>query len=219
MRVGASIMQNLMNPKSFPSVPRGLREIQFHGEGKTKTMDCFGQKCKTASLFQHFAENTSLPTAQLGPEQNIFLFMHLTLPCVCRLARLSLMHLFVGEGRKNTCISLSQLNCSEALPSRTGQMWGRDLQKTTPSLSPHSSLHINLCLSRRLQSSSESHSFLSAAKGIEEGRDDDEEERGKKTKSGAAALCVVRCRSGATCVVHHALTYRQAMRWHRAIQT
>lgn len=93
-------MQNLMNPKSFPCVPRGLREIQFHREGKTKTKDWLGQKCKTASLFQHFAENTSLPTAQLGPERNIFLFMHLTRLSVCRLARLSLMHLFVGEEKK-----------------------------------------------------------------------------------------------------------------------
>lgn len=106
MHVCASIMQSLMNPKSFFSVPRGLREILSHREGKTKTIDCFGQKCKTASLFQHFAENTSLPTAQLGPEQNIFLFMHLTLPSVCRLARLSLMHLFVGEEKKHLHISL-----------------------------------------------------------------------------------------------------------------
>lgn len=128
---------NLTNPKSFPSVPpKGFGRFSSTAKVKQRQWTVLEKKkCKTASLFQHFAENTSLPKAQLGPEQNIFLFMHLTPPSVCRLARLSLMHLFVGEEKKNTCISLSQLNCSEALPSRTGQMWGRDLQKTTPSLS------------------------------------------------------------------------------------
>lgn len=65
--------------------------------------------------------------------------MHLTRPSVCCLARLKLDASVCGEERrkkKNTCISLSQLNCSEVLPSRTGQMWGLDLQQTTPSLSP-----------------------------------------------------------------------------------
>lgn len=105
---------------------QGLQVTQFHCEGKSKRIGCFAKKCKAATLFKHSAERTSLPNAQLGPEQNIFLFMHLTLPSVCCLARLSLMHLFVEK--KNTCISLSQQNCSEVLPSRTGQMWGLDLQ-------------------------------------------------------------------------------------------
>lgn len=59
--------------------------------------------------------------------------------CIC---------LWRGEKKKKkgTCISLPQLNCSEVLPSRTGQMWGRDLQQTTPSLSPLIPLYKSLSI-------------------------------------------------------------------------
>lgn len=81
--------------------------IQFHWEDKTKGLDCFAKKCKTATLFKHSAESTFLPNAQLGPEQNIFLFIHLTLPSVCCLARLSLMHLFMGRKKKKKHLHIS----------------------------------------------------------------------------------------------------------------
>lgn len=68
-----------------------------------------------------------------------FFFVRLTLPSVRRLARLSSTCLFV-EGKKTTCISASQLNFAEMPPSRTGQMWCLDTQKTT------SSLRINLSI-------------------------------------------------------------------------
>lgn len=71
---------------------------------------------------------------QSEPAQNIPLFMHLTLPSA---AWLSLAWcICLCRKKKKAPAYLSQLNCSEALPSRTGQMWGLDLQETTPSLSP-----------------------------------------------------------------------------------
>lgn len=119
------IMQNVLNPKHFSSVLQELPEILLQCEAKTKRTDCLvRKKYKQPFCLSSYAENTSLPNAQLGPEQNIFLFVHLTPSSVCCLARLSLMHLFVGVRKKNTCISPSQPFCSEVLPSRTGQMWG-----------------------------------------------------------------------------------------------
>lgn len=138
--------------KFFPR-SQGLQVTQLCCEGKTKRMGCFAKKCKTATLFKHSAESTSLPNAQLGPEQNISLFMHLTLPSVCCLARLSLMHLFAGKKNKTPAyLSPSWIaqKCCQVEPDRCGD-WIRRRQLHH---SPHSSLYINLCLSRLLQLSS-----------------------------------------------------------------
>lgn len=104
--------------------------------------------------------------------------------------------------KKNTCISFSQLNCSEVLPSRTGQMWGLNLQSTTPSLSPlippNKSLSITaaaVVLWIPLVF------FLSATKGVWEGHLE------MRNKLKTAFLLLLLCRSRATCVVCHAMTY------------
>lgn len=92
---------------------------------------------KKSNIFKYFDKSMSPPKMHSLSLNKTFFFL-----CILRLAQLSLMHLFVKKKKKkSTCIHLSQLNCLEVLPSRTGQMWGLDLQPTAPSLS---SLTINL---------------------------------------------------------------------------
>lgn len=122
------------------------------------------------TLFKYFAESTSLPSA-CRPEQNIFLFVHLT-HCRPSAAWLSLAWCIClwREKKKEAPAYLSPnwiaQKCCQVEPDRCGDwICSRQLHHSLRSF-----LYINLCLSPLLQLSSESHLFLSVAKGIGDGR-------------------------------------------------
>lgn len=73
---------------------------KFISKHQTETRLLCQEEKKRTKLFCLNAENTSLLTAQPRPVQNTLFFVHLTLPSVRRLARLSSTCLFV-EGKKN----------------------------------------------------------------------------------------------------------------------
>lgn len=176
------------------------------------------KKCKTATLFKQTAESTSLPNAQLGPAQNIFLFMHLTELSVCCLAQLRLMHLFARGKKTPAYLSphwISQKCCQVELDRCGDWICRRQLH-----YSPNSSLYINLCLSLLRQLSSQSHLFSSATDWHWARALAGEAGAGRwRQKASAAALHAVQCRSGATRVVHHGLTHSRPMQQSMTILT
>lgn len=128
-----SIMQNVINPKSFSSIPKGFGRFGSAVKTKQRRWTVLPKNAK-----QPLCLNTSLKTLlsqmhSLGLNKTFFFsciwhcrpsaaWLGLAW-CICLWERV-----LKKNTKKNTCISLSQLNCSEVLPSRTRQMWGLDLQ-------------------------------------------------------------------------------------------
>lgn len=139
--------------------------------------------------------------------------MHLTPSSVCCLARLSLMHLFVGVRKKNKTPaylprSRFAQKCCQVEPDRCG---GLDQRQTTPSLSslipPYKSLSITAAAVVPL---------VSVCRRGRWGRTFGREE-GRGGVKRPSFLQLETLQAAAACVVHHALTYRRPPWWSTAL--